>query len=79
VTVSTVISAGQPDISVSSSWAKLQISPDTLVSMAYGNFRVDIYEHANNQKSTTLKMKTGKVKSRFCHIYKIRDGLEVEI
>jgi hypothetical protein len=52
VTVSTVIS-GQPDISVSSSWAKLQISPDTLVSMAYGNFRVDIYDHANNHKSTT--------------------------
>nr|CAH0100531.1 unnamed protein product [Daphnia galeata] len=52
VTVSTVIS-GQPDISASSSWAKLQISPDTLVSMAYGNFRVDIYEHANNHKSTT--------------------------
>ena len=51
-TVSLVIS-GQPDISVSSSWAKLQISPNTLVSMAYGNFRVDIYEHANNQKSTT--------------------------
>ena len=27
----------------------------------------------------SLKMKTGKVKIRFGHIYKIRDGLEVEI
>ena len=37
-----------------SSWAKLQISPDSLCSMPYGSFRVNIYEHAYNQKSTTL-------------------------
>jgi hypothetical protein len=37
----------------SSSWAKLQISPDTLSSMKYGNFLVEIYEHANNHKATT--------------------------
>jgi hypothetical protein len=37
----------------SSSWAKLQISPDTLSSMEYGNFLVEIYEHANNHKATT--------------------------
>jgi hypothetical protein len=37
----------------SSSWAKLQISPDTLSSMDYGNFLVEIYEHANNHKATT--------------------------
>jgi hypothetical protein len=37
----------------SSSWAKLQISPDTLSSMEYGNFHVEIYEHANNHKATT--------------------------
>jgi hypothetical protein len=37
----------------SSSWAKLQISPDTLSSMEYGNFLVEIYEHANNHKPTT--------------------------
>ncbi len=36
-----------------SSWAKLQISPDTLSSMEYGNFLVEIYEHANNHKATT--------------------------
>ena len=52
--------SGQPDISASSSWAKLQISPDTLVSMAYGNFRVDIYEHANNHKSTTTSISNFK-------------------
>jgi hypothetical protein len=37
----------------SSSWAKLQISPDTLSSMECGNFLVEIYEHANNHKLTT--------------------------
>jgi hypothetical protein len=37
----------------SSSWAKLQISPDTFSSMEYGNFLVEIYEHANNHKATT--------------------------
>ncbi|XP_046645607.1 uncharacterized protein LOC124336048 isoform X4 [Daphnia pulicaria] len=36
----------------SSSWAKLQISPDTLSSMKYGNFLIEIYEHANNHKPT---------------------------
>jgi hypothetical protein len=39
----------------SSSWTKLQmiISPDTFSSMEYGNFRIEIYEHVNNQKATT--------------------------
>ncbi|EFX82669.1 C1q and tumor necrosis factor-related protein-like protein 2 [Daphnia pulex] len=37
----------------SSSWEKLQISPDTLSSIEYGNFLVEIYEHANNYKATT--------------------------
>ncbi|XP_046456942.1 uncharacterized protein LOC124204007 isoform X2 [Daphnia pulex] len=37
----------------SSSWAKLQISADTLSSMNYGNFLIEIYEHANNHKQTT--------------------------
>jgi hypothetical protein len=37
----------------SSSWAKLQISPDTLSSMEYGNFLIDIYEHAHNHKAAT--------------------------
>ncbi|EFX77489.1 C1q and tumor necrosis factor-related protein-like protein 2 [Daphnia pulex] len=41
----------------SSSWAKLQISPDTLSSMKYGNFLVEIYEHANNHKATTTDSK----------------------
>ena len=38
----------------SSSWAKLQISPVSLSSMEYGNFLVEIYEHANNHKATTI-------------------------
>ncbi|KZS16600.1 Uncharacterized protein APZ42_017143 [Daphnia magna] len=44
----------QADTSSPSSWAKLQISPDTLVSMEHGSFRVDIYEHADNHKENTL-------------------------
>jgi hypothetical protein len=43
----------QSDNTGGSSWAKLQISPDTLSSMEYGNFLVEIYEHANNHKPTT--------------------------
>ena len=39
--------------SSSSSWAKLNISPDTLGSMKYGNYRVDIYEHSKNQHPNT--------------------------
>ena len=39
--------------SSSSSWAKLEISPDTLGSMKYGNYRVDIYEHSKNQNPNT--------------------------
>jgi hypothetical protein len=39
--------------SSSSSWAKLNISPDTLGSMKYGNYRVDIYEHSKNQNPNT--------------------------
>jgi hypothetical protein len=37
---------------VYSSWEKLKISPDTFSSMKYGNFRIAIYEHVNNQKAT---------------------------
>ena len=37
----------------SSSWAKLNISPDTVGSMKYGNYRVDIYEHSKNQNPNT--------------------------
>jgi hypothetical protein len=33
------------------SWTKLQISPTELCSMPYGSFRVNIYEHASNDKS----------------------------
>ncbi|XP_046637862.1 uncharacterized protein LOC124316145 isoform X2 [Daphnia pulicaria] len=37
----------------SSFWVKLQqISPDTLSSMEYGNFLIEIYEHVNNHKPT---------------------------
>jgi hypothetical protein len=42
----------------SSSWAKLKISPDTFSSMEYGNFLIEIYEHAdNNQKSSDSQKK----------------------
>lgn len=44
----------QADTSSPSLWAKLKISPDTLVSMEHGSFRVDIYEHADNHKENTL-------------------------
>ncbi len=39
--------------SFSSSWSTLQISPKQLCSMPYGNFRVSVYEHADNFKSNT--------------------------
>ena len=38
----------------SSSWAKLQISPDTLSTMKYGNFLIDIYEHAHNMAKSNI-------------------------
>jgi hypothetical protein len=41
----------------SSSWAKLQISPETFSSMEYGNFLIEIYEHANNQKAIANQKK----------------------
>lgn len=41
----------------SSSWAKLQISPSELCSMPYGNFRINIYEHAHNPKSNQSEKK----------------------
>ena len=34
-------------------WEKLRIIPNELCSMPYGNFRVNIYEHANNRMETT--------------------------
>ncbi|XP_046645619.1 uncharacterized protein LOC124336056 isoform X5 [Daphnia pulicaria] len=44
-----------PDFS--SSWAKLQISPDPLSSMDYGNFLIEMYEHTNNHKATASDKK----------------------
>lgn len=38
----------------SPSWTKLQISPNELCSMPFGSFRVNIYEHAENSKLSTL-------------------------
>lgn len=43
------------DSSSPSSWAKLQISPDTLGSMEFMQFAIDVYEHADNHKPTTPK------------------------
>jgi hypothetical protein len=47
------------NLGASSSWAKLQqISPYTLSSMEYGNFLIEIYEHAdNNLKSSDSQKK----------------------
>ncbi|XP_046456487.1 uncharacterized protein LOC124203727 [Daphnia pulex] len=44
----------------SSSWEKLQILPDPSMSMVYGNFLVEIYEHANNGKATTTDISQKK-------------------
>lgn len=43
------------DSSPLSSWAKLQISPDTLGSMEFGHFGINVYEHASNHKASTPK------------------------
>jgi hypothetical protein len=32
-----------------SSWTKLQISPNSIGSMPYGDYRINIYEHAANK------------------------------
>lgn len=40
--------------SASTSWTKLNISPVSLCSMPYGNFRVNIYESSQNHLSTTI-------------------------
>jgi hypothetical protein len=45
---------------VYSTWAKLKISPDTFSSMKYGNFRIAIYEHVNNQKATATPINQKK-------------------
>lgn len=42
------------EYSTSSGWTKLKISPEALCSMRYGNFRLKIYEHLINQKTTTV-------------------------
>nr|CAH0111139.1 unnamed protein product [Daphnia galeata] len=47
------VNSQSDEMPLSSSWAKLQISPSELCSMPYGSFRVNIYEHANNHKTTT--------------------------
>jgi hypothetical protein len=47
----------QSEKPVTSSWVKLEISPNTLNSMEYDNFRIDIYENANNHKATTASQK----------------------
>ena len=45
-----IATSASSDNSTSSSWAQLQISPNTLGSMPYGSFRVNIYEHSNNHR-----------------------------
>jgi hypothetical protein len=35
----------------------MQISPDSLSSLKYGNFHIEIYEHINNHKTTTTSEK----------------------
>ena len=41
----------------SSSWSTLRISPSELCSMPHGNFRVSVYEHADNGRSTSERHK----------------------
>ncbi|XP_046462426.1 uncharacterized protein LOC124208629 [Daphnia pulex] len=53
ILVLAITNSSQSELPSSSSWAKLQISPSELCSMPYGSFRVNIYEHANNHKTTT--------------------------
>ncbi len=36
----------------SSSWARLQIGSNAMASMPYGTYRINIYEHANNNNPT---------------------------
>lgn len=36
------------EVTEKSPWSKLQISPDSICSMPFGNFRVNIYEHSEN-------------------------------
>jgi hypothetical protein len=43
------------DTSPPSSWAKLQISPNTLGSMEFGLYSINVYEHASNHNPTTPK------------------------
>ena len=42
--------ASSEDVGIS--WAKIQISPDILCSVPHGDFRVNIYEHAENNQIT---------------------------
>ena len=48
----TIVGTWEP--SVPSTWAKLQISPKPIASMPYSNFRVNIYEHFDNRKTSTV-------------------------
>ena len=49
-------SSTSENYAASSSWAKLQISLNTFCSMPYGNIRVNIYEHSDNNKVTNAKV-----------------------
>jgi hypothetical protein len=42
VLVSSTVNSQSDEMPLSSSWAKLQISPSELCSMPYGSFRVNI-------------------------------------
>ena len=44
----------------SSTWEKLQISPDTFSSVEYANFLIEIYEHTDNNKASTTTMSQKK-------------------
>jgi hypothetical protein len=39
------------ELDSSSNWAKLQISPNIVGSVPYGNFRINVYEHSANQRN----------------------------
>ncbi len=53
----TVVFCNSQSDNSSVSSVKLQIASDSLSSMKYGNFHIEIYEHANNQKVSASEKK----------------------
>jgi hypothetical protein len=52
--------APSTDSADSASWAKLQVSPDSIGSVKYGDIRIDVYEHARNEKTIIATPSTNR-------------------